>query len=141
MTPDQIRNWMDRYQLFSSLHRGSGFHLTFGMSQFMTLSVVAAMMDIGMSAREACDVARSEIFHRNFLNKPNDSVSFTRNKEGRWIYIDLPGSVVTITVHLDPLYRGIRDRMGIEADSNPALAAELALWDAELAKLRARQEG
>lgn len=139
VTEDHIRNWMDRYRLFDHMQRGKGYHLTFCMRDLFTLAIANALLGIGMSARDACDAARHELYYGTWLNSPDSTVSFTRNKDGRLIYVSLPGSVVEIIIHLDPLYAQIRSRLGIEAQQNSKLADELAIWDAELAKLRTRQ--
>lgn len=102
-------NWVGRYGLFSHKQRGGGYHMSFTLSDLMTLGAVKALVDgCGFGPKEACEAIRNYTVYGHFLHNTFEPFVLAKSSEGRWVGMDGADVVATVNLKVVPLYHQVR---------------------------------
>lgn len=112
LSPSDLRNWLDRFGLFSEKRAGSGAYLSFRLSDLFKLATIKALVEqAGLSPREAVAAINPFSPYGTFIHSPNPIFTLSRAQDGRWQAAYSTDTIVRLEIHLLPLWQSFKARL------------------------------
>lgn len=92
ITDVQLKRWIDRSGMFPEKQQGTGYRMTFGISDIFTIRAAVVLVDMGMSVESAMRIVKSRNTYGRFLHgRGRDVGPFSKNafvfyKDGKYIH-------------------------------------------------------